>query len=275
MSDTAPALAIRILDRIIEIRGNSESGISIVRASYGHLEVPQGTPDLSYSIEAAPASGLRIRRHAEVIPVQRPEDLLMHFDDDLVVQLQLLRPDLYFQHAAVVSLDDRSFLFPAPRGHGKSTLAWALLQHGLRYSSDELGAIDPTDLSVEPFSRAICLKSNPPPPYEAPAESIEGQVPLHLPVSCLAAPPVEKPAPLAGVFFPRFDPNAAQPRVQEIGTAKAAARLYSNALNPLAHPGSGLDVAVDIATRVPCFELTSSRLGATCELVLETMRAAT
>lgn len=275
MSATPPSLVIRILDRVIETRGDSEDGISVVRASYGHLEVPEGTPDLSYSIDDSTSSGLRIQRNSESIPVPRPEDLLMHFDDDLVVQLQLLRPDLYFQHAAVVTLDERSFLFPAPRGHGKSTLSWALLQHGLRYSSDELGPINPTDLTVAPFSRAICLKSNPPIPYEAPADLLQGQDPLHVPVRCLARPPVDRPVPLAGVFFPRFDPNAEQPRVQEIGTAKAAARLYSNALNPLAHPGSGLDVAVDIATRVPCFELTSSRLGATCDLVLETMRAAT
>jgi len=275
LSVTPPSLVIRILDRVIETRGDCEDGISVLRASYGHLEVPEATPDLSYSIDDSTSSGLRIQRNTDVISVQRSADLLMHFDDDLVVQLQLLRPDLYFQHAAVVTLDERSFLFPAPRGHGKSTLSWALLQHGLRYSSDELGPINPTDLTVAPFSRAICLKSNPPIPYEVPADLLQGQDPLHVPVSCLAQPPVDRPVPLAGVFFPRFDPNSEQPRVREIGTAKAAARLYSNALNPLAHPGSGLDVAVDIATRVPCFELTSSRLGATCELVLETMRAAT
>jgi len=271
----APSIVIRILDRVIEFRGDSVSGISVLRASYGHLEVPEGTPDLSYSIDDSGSSGFHLRRNTDVIPVQRSADLLMHFDDDLVVQLQLLRPDLYFQHAAVVTLDERSFLFPAPRGHGKSTLSWALLQHGLRYSSDELGPINPTDLTVAPFSRAICLKSNPPTPYEAPGDLLQGQDPLHVPVSSLAQPPVNRPAPLAGVFFPRFNPDAEQPRVQEIGTAKAAARLYSNALNPLAHPGSGLDIAVDIAARFPCFELTSSRLGATCELVLETMRAAT
>jgi len=268
-------MVIRILDRVIEFRGGCVSGISVLKASYGHLEVPEGTPDLSYSIDESKISGLHLRRNTDVIPVQRSTDLLMHFDDDLVVQLQLLRPDLYFQHAAVVTLDERSYLFPAPRGHGKSTLSWALLQHGLRYSSDELGPINPADLTVAPFSRAICLKSKPPIPYEAPADLVQGQDPLHVPVSCLAQPPVDRAVPLAGVFFPRFDPDSEQPRVRKIGTAKAAARLYSNALNPLAHPGSGLDIAVDIATRVPCFELTSSRLGPTCELVLETMRAAT
>ena len=35
----------------------------------------------------------------------------------------------------------------------------------------------------------------------------------------------------------------------------AAARLMENALNPLAHGGDGLDAAVALATRVPCWEV--------------------
>jgi len=274
LSDTALSLVIRILDRIIEVRSYSERGSLLLATSYGHLQVPVEAADLVYSIEDTTDSGLLIRRQAALIHVQRAEELLAYFDDDLVVQLQILRPDLYFQHAAVVALDERAFLLPAPRGHGKSTLAWALLQHGLRYSSDELGPIDPIALTVAPYSRAICLKKDPSPPYGAPPEFVQSHPTLHLPVDCLAQPPIDKPIPLAGVFFPRFDPYSEQPRVREIGNATAAARLYSNALNPLAHPGSGLDVAVDIAARVPCYELISSRLPATCELILETMSAA-
>ena len=273
MSDTARSLVIRILDRIIEIRSFSEQGSELLATSYGHLQVPEEATDLVYSIEEATDSGFLIRRQARSIHVPRAEELLPYFDDDLVVQLQILRPDLYFQHAAVVALDERAFLLPAPRGHGKSTLAWALLQHGLRYSSDELGPIDPIAMTVAPYSRAICLKKDPPPPYEAPAEFAHGHSTLHLPVDCLAQPPIDGPIPLAGVFFPRFDPTSEEPQVQAIGTAAAAARLYSNALNPLAHPGSGLDAAVAIAANVLCYELISSRLPATCEMVLEIMNA--
>ena len=271
MSDMTGTLVIRILDRIIEIRCHSEPCLSVLRSSYGHLRVPDQTSDLIYSIEDATDSGLLIRRKVNQIPVPDLEDLLPYFDDDLVVQLQLMRPDLFFLHAAVVALDERAFVLPAPRGHGKSTLAWALLQHGLRYSSDELGPIEPQSLTVAPYSRAICLKANPAPPYEAPAEFVRDHPTLHLPVDCLDRPPVDRPVPLAGVFFPRFDPASDQPNIRQIGTATAAARLYSNALNPLAHPGSGLDIAVEIAAKIPCWELTSSRLRETCELVIDIM----
>lgn len=275
MSDKARSRFICILDRVIEIRSDSERGCSLLAASYGHLQVPEETADLVYSIEDTTDSGLLIRRQTSLIQVRSATELLPYFDDDLVVQLQILRPDLYFQHAAVVALDERAFLLPAPRGHGKSTLAWALLQHGLRYSSDELGPIDPIALTVAPYSRAICLKRNPPAPYEAPTEFVTGQSTLHLPVECLAEPPIDGPIPLAGVFFPRFDPSSEKPQVQAIGKAAAAARLYSNALNPLAHPGSGLDAAIAIAGMIPCYELVSSNLPATCELVLGIMTAGT
>jgi len=273
VSDTARSLVIRILDRIIEIRSFGERASSLLETSYGHLRVTEQTANLVYSIEDTTDSGLLIRRQTALIQVPRAAEVLPYFDDDLVVQLQILRPDLYFQHAAVVALDERAFLFPAPRGHGKSTLAWALLQHGLRYSSDELGPIDPAAMTVAPYSRAICLKQAPPPPYEAPTEFVHDHLTLHLPVDCLAQPPIAEPVPLAGVFFPRFDPTVTKPRVQAIGTAAAAARLYSNALNPLAHPGSGLDTAVAIAAKIPCYELTSSSLSATCTMVLEIMNS--
>ena len=36
---------------------------------------------------------------------------------------------------------------------------------------------------------------------------------------------------------------------------EAAARLLANTLNPGAHSGDGLDVAVEIGTRTVCYEL--------------------
>ncbi len=275
MSDEARSLFIQILDRTIEIRSDSARGRALLLESYGHLQTSRKSPDLAYSIEDKPDSTLLIRRQAIEISVARPAHLLPLFDDDLVVQLQYLRPDLYFVHAAVVALEERAYLLPAPPGHGKSTLAWALLQHGLRYSSDELGPIDPKALSVAPYSRAICLKKNPSPPYGAPEEFVRGHSTLHLPVECLPLPPVDRALPLAGIFFPRYDPRGDRPQIERIGTATAAARLYSNALNPLAHPGRGLDTVMKVASQVPSFELTTSTLAATCELFLRTLESET
>jgi hypothetical protein len=54
-------------------------------------------------------------------------------------------------------------------------------------------------------------------------------------------------------------------------TAEAAARLFAHALNPLAHAEEGLDGAVAIATRCPCFALHTADLPATCALMVRTL----
>jgi hypothetical protein len=56
-----------------------------------------------------------------------------------------------------------------------------------------------------------------------------------------------------------------------MGRAEAAARLYANALNPLAHPDWGLGAAAYIAESVPSFSLSLGELRATCALVGHTI----
>jgi len=215
LSDEAGSLFIQILDRTIEIRSGSTRGRALLLESYGHLQTSRKSPDLAYSIEDKSDSTLLIRRQAVEISVARPAHLLPLFDDDLVVQLQYLRPDLYFVHAAVVALEERAFLLPAPPGHGKSTLAWALLQHGLRYSSDELGPIDPKTLSVAPYSRAICLKKNPSPPTAPRRSSSEVTPPCTCRSSAFPYRPSIGAFLLPGSSFPAMTPMPIDPRSRE------------------------------------------------------------
>jgi hypothetical protein len=53
-------------------------------------------------------------------------------------------------------------------------------------------------------------------------------------------------------------------RPNPVTAANAAARLFANALNPLAHANDGLDAAVAIAQAIPCFELDTSSLPQAC-----------
>jgi len=61
--------------------------------------------------------------------------------------------------------------------------------------------------------------------------------------------------------------------VREVGAAicacagEAAARLYVNALNALAHSDGGLDAVLHVASSARCFTLTTAGLPETCELV--------
>jgi hypothetical protein len=61
-------------------------------------------------------------------------------------------------HAAVLTRNGKTVLFPGEAGSGKSTLAAALSTRGWSYLSDELAVIDPDSGRVEPFLLPIGLK---------------------------------------------------------------------------------------------------------------------
>jgi hypothetical protein len=65
----------------------------------------------------------------------------------------------------------------------------------------------------------------------------------------------------------QYRPEAAAPVVEPLSKAEAAARLFANALNPLAHAGDGLDEAIKVSARVASVQLFSADLMATWALV--------
>src|SRR5262249_60705217 len=97
-----------------------------------------------------------------------------------------------------------------------------------------------------------------PPPRARPARQGRG--------GCL------KPPPRWGAAFSRnYPPAPPGPKIRPPPPRGPGARLYANALNPLAHAGSGLDGAVRITAAQPCYELVSADLPATCALLARTL----
>jgi hypothetical protein len=91
---------------------------------------------------------------------------------ELTIDLQKIRRELYFLHAASLSLAGQGLLIVAASGRGKSTTAWALLHHGFDYLSDELAPVDLGSLRVQPYPHALCLKKAPPLPYSLPERTL-------------------------------------------------------------------------------------------------------
>jgi hypothetical protein len=199
-------------------------------------------------------------------------EFLALLDTDLTIELQKLRPDLYFVHAAVVEFASTTIMLVAKSGSGKSTTTWALLHHGCRYGSDELGPLDVNTLEVHPFPRALSLKKTPPPPYCPTEEGVGDSRRYYVRTSHFPAGHINHPTRLAAIFFLRYNPDASTPSVRGISGAEGAARLYADALNPLAHAENGLDGAIRIASRTACFELLTSELTSTCALIQETVK---
>ena len=266
-------LSIAVLDRAVDITCADDEVRALVLPSYGHMQRRPTAPDLGYAIDRGAGSHpfVLTRDGLESWSAEDGGELLLRLDNDLTIQLQRLRPDLFFLHAAVVASGDQALMLVAPSGSGKSTTAWALVHHGFRYLSDELGPVDLDTLMVHPYPRALLLKDEPPHAYPLPETTLHTSRGLHVPTAALPHGVSAAPLPLAAVFFLSHRLDAEQPSVRRVGGAEAGARLYANALNPLAHPREGLEAAIRIATHSTCFELCTADLTATCGLVRATL----
>ncbi|MEJ2085030.1 MAG: hypothetical protein P8Y44_05040 [Acidobacteriota bacterium] len=240
----------------------------LFRSAYGHLAVTTGTPDLTFSVVESGAGVFRLER--EGVPTREISGLgwlLAQVDDDLVIALQQLHPDLYFLHAAVLARNGAAYLFPAPTGSGKSTLAWALSNRGFGYLSDELAPLELSKLEVLPFLRPLCLKEPPPEGHEITQPIVETERAIHISPEHLPGASIFDCLKIGAIFFPRYDPNETDSGPRRVSPARAAVRIYANCLNALAHPEKGLAAAESLAKKLPCFEVATARLEDACQKI--------
>ena len=267
-------LALDVLGRRVRIRCADPTAGVLLSAAYGSMQGEAGAADLDYTVRGIgrATDGFVIERSGAA-PIEAPDDgtLLALFDADLVIEIQRLRPDLYVVHAAALAWADGAVMLVAPSGGGKSTMSWALLHRGFRYLSDELTPIELASLEVVPFSRALMVKSEPPASHPMTTRAVRTSRGFHVPVAALPSAPVTRPTPLTAMFFLHYSPQTRQPSLRRLTAAEGAARLYANALNPLAHDGEGLDGAVRITTARPCFALMTADLGPSCDLIVSAL----
>jgi hypothetical protein len=261
-SPSTSVLGLTILECGVRVHCPDASVAELVAANWSTLRVEgqQGSPVvLDYSIVRSESpDSFEIRRNDDVrIHVSGASDLLFGLEKDLTIELQMKRPELLFLHAAALDLDGRATLLVAASGSGKSTTAWALLHHGFGYMSDELAPVDLATMTVRAYPHALCLKADPPGPYALPEATIRTSRTLHVPTAALPQPPVRSPRPLHAIVFLEAEGDGP---FRPMGAAEAATRLYTNALNLLAHPAAGLDAAIAVARRARCFELHRSDL---------------
>jgi hypothetical protein len=205
-------------------------------------------------------------------PVLNAYELLYAVEKTITIETQLQRRDLFFLHAAALTLNDSAVLLIAQSGAGKSTTAWAMANRGFGYMSDELAPIDLHTMRVQPYPHALCLKRPPPAPFDLPSSVISTLHTLHVTTDCI--PIVErKPTRLRAVFFNRYDPRALVPGMEAISSGEAASLVYRNGLNQLAHEQAGLEGAAKIARVTPCYRLTTNDLERTCSLMLEALQS--
>ena len=243
---------------------------SLIAANYGWFRGQGKKPDLCYLISRGETfPGFVIARDGvEPVIASDEAELLFLFEKDLTIELQKLRHDLYFLHGAALEYEKRAIALVAPSGFGKSTLTWGLLHHGFRYLSDELSPVNLKTLEIVPYPHSLSLKDDPPAVYPLPNSTIHTSGTRHIPTESLPGGVTVNPTPLSTIFFLQYAPGIRETQIVPVSKAEAAMRLFSNALNPLAHQGNGLDGAIEIVLRNECLDLRSTRdLNRTCELV--------
>jgi len=262
-------IELSVFDCDIRVECLDRQAESLLNSNYGWFKQPVEVAQISYRItRQGTGEGRLIARNGAYPEFARDDgDFLYMFEKDMTIETQKLRSDLYFVHAAVLELDGRALALVAPSGYGKSTTAWGLLHHGFKYLSDELAPVHLTAMQVHPFPHALCLKTVPPNEYPLPEETIFTTRTAHVPTQFLPCQTTMDSLPLEAIFFVRFVGEISEPVLKPMGRGEAAARLFTNALNPLAHSAEGLDGAIEIASRTRCFELLSSTLKPTCELI--------
>jgi hypothetical protein len=258
----------------VEIATTDPGSRKLLSGNFGFFETRRKNPVLRYVVSNTGDGAFEIvRDNQSFLSASDDGDLLFQLEKEITIEIQKRRPDLYFLHAAVLDYNDLGLLLVANSGGGKSTTTWALLHHGFRYLSDELAPIDLKTLEVFPYAHALSVKRDPPSPYGIPNKAIRTSRTVHIPVSALPGGSRSKGAPtcLGAIFFVSYRPDLKSPHATPISRTEAAARLFANALNPLAHRGEGLDGVLEIAARCSSFELVTNNLALTCALVKETM----
>ena len=248
---------LRVLSRDVAVRCSDKSAITLLRECYSAFLTPgdaKSLPALAYDVSLiGHASGWMLSCGETTIECQDAYDLIYEFEKDVTKRLQLLRDDLFFVHGAALSVAERCVIISGESGSGKSSLAWCLSHRGFEYLSDELAPIDPSTLAVEPYPHALCLKAKPLCGPALPDSTQYTAASKHIPAYELPTRALDQSCPLSFLVFIDKVLNARDLVVRGIGNAESAARLYSNGLNQLSHPGEGLPIVAAIASAVPSY----------------------
>jgi hypothetical protein len=212
-------------------------------------------------------------------PARRAE-MLPYVEWAINWEVPKVHPRFLQFHASAMEFEGRRVIFPAPSGHGKSTLTAGLLARGWRYLCDEFALVDVETLELQPYPRAICIKK----PSHAVINGLglslhdrqyhfkgsKGYVGYVDPRSA-SDDAVGSPGPVRFVIFPKYVAGA-EPRLTPISRADAAFALHGVCFNLLGCRAVALDVIAEMIRGAACFRLASGEINETCRLIEATLR---
>ncbi len=257
------SFGLRIFDQPIRIDSKDPIADGLIAASYSAFRDDQSMSDpgaVLYVVDRPPG-----RPHWDIhylglhVRCDNLADLAYFLEKALTIELQKIRRDLFFVHAAAISFDGRCTLIAGESGAGKSTLCWGLCNEGGTYLSDELAPVNLDTMTIAPYPHAICLKSIAEGGYPAPPGTIETERTMHIPIEAIPGSIEVRQRRLHNIVFVLTDTELNETSAIEISASEAATRLYANSLNQLAHANDGLAAVSRIARAARCYILHRSQ----------------
>ncbi len=268
------SIDLSIFGCLVNVQVKSDLILTLLIEIFSAFNVSKSlqNPDLEYSIVSASKgiSSFSVFRDKVLVGTSDSMGYLLYiFEKDLTVELQKIRSDLFFLHAAVLEWEGKCIVLIAPSGVGKSTTAWALINNSFGYLSDELAPINLNDMTVHGYPRALGLKQEPP-DYVLPDKIVITENGIHVPVSSLKTNIINTPLPLHALLILGDHIQAEESIVVKASTSSAAQHIYVNSLNALSHENIGLEAAVSLAAQRPCFFVKAKQdLERTCKALQE------
>lgn len=181
-------------------------------------------------------------------------------------------------HAGAVACEGRGLILPAPSGGGKTTLVAGLVAAGFEYLSDEVAMIEPSDLSLLPFAKSLCVKAGGRevlmPLYPALAEVIPrrrfgGEPVWYLPLrgEIRSSTPVRA----RYVVLPSYQPEATT-ALRPLRRSAALQRLLEQSFNLRVHGASAVGRLVEMLRQTECYALSVGSLQSAVDVLGELAR---
>jgi HprK-related kinase A len=205
----------------------------------------------------------------------RREEILPHLEWGISWRIVARCGDYLQVHAASMARGDRGVVLAGGSGAGKSTLAAALLARGWKYFCDEFALIDPDDLNLHPFPKAVCVKAG---SFDAVkrlglrlsqdrhhVKALKGKVGYISPFD-LGTDVVARPCPVRYVIFPKYS-GGSEPRLYPLPRARAAFALMQCTLNRDVYEQHAASITGRVVRGAECFGLETGCIDETCVLL--------
>jgi hypothetical protein len=199
-------------------------------------------------------------------------DLVFALEEDIENALLARAGDWMALHAGAAVLRDAAIVIVGRPDTGKTTTTFQLVELGLELLCEEIAAVDPRTLAVQPFPQVLTLS-------RAYAEAFRARFPvvggaLSVPTASVARYAAHRvrrrPAPARVVLFPAFDPSR-EPALARATPGEVLTELLGHCFPPAGGDERLYDDVIRLAERCRLIRLFSNGIEATRSLLGEVL----